>query len=86
MQGTLCRVRNITMEDMISMEDMGLVFQVTDELGIDRESIRVELTKEDPGSVERREDGAIEIVVPLSTSLDEWLPTLDSELRTLGYE
>ncbi len=75
----------MTMENMINMEDMGLVFQVTDDLGIDRESIRVELTKEDPGSVQRRDDGAIEIVVPLSTSLDEWLPALDSELRALGY-
>jgi hypothetical protein len=67
------------------MEDMGLVFQVTDELGIDRESIRVDLTKENPGSVQRRDDGAVDIVVPLSTPLDEWLPTLDSELRVLGY-
>ncbi len=75
----------MTMEDMINMEDMGLVFQVTDELGIDRESIRVELTKEDPGSVQMRDDGAIDIVVPLSAPLDEWLPTLDSELRALGY-
>ena len=73
------------MENMISMEDMGLVFQVTDELGIDREIIRVELTKEDPGSVRQRDDGAIEIVVPQRTPLDEWLPTLDSELRALGY-
>ena len=72
------------MENMINMEDMGLVFQVTDELDIDRESIRVDLAKEDPGSVQGREDGAIEIVVPLSMPLDEWLPTLDSELRALG--
>ena len=78
-------MRNIAMENIIDMEDMGLVFQVTDELGIDRESIRVDLTKENPGSVQRRDDGAVDIVVPLSTPLDEWLPTLDSELRVLGY-
>jgi hypothetical protein len=85
MQGTPCRLSNMAMENMINMEDMGLVFQVTDELGIDRESIRVDLTKEDPGSVQQRDDGGIEIVVPLSTPLDEWLLTLDSELRALGY-
>ncbi len=78
-------MRSMTMENMINMEDMGLVFQVTDELGIDRESIRVDLTKEDPGSVQQRDDGAIEIVVPFTMPVDEWLPSLDSELRALGY-
>ena len=33
------------MEDNISMTDMGMIFEVTDALGIDREAIRVELAK-----------------------------------------
>ena len=79
------------MEEIISMADMGTIFEVTDELGIDRESIRVDLTKEDPGSVQRgsgglaQADSTIEIVVPLSTSLEEWLPTLKAELEKLGF-
>ena len=77
------------MEEMIGMADMGLIFEVTDALEIDRELVRVELTKEDPGSVKvvlgglSRQDSLIEIVVPLSTPLDEWLPTLEAELKTL---
>ena len=63
------------MEDIISMSDMGLIFEVTDGHGIDRESIRVDLTKEDPGSVRKGEAGMIEITVPLTTSLEHWLPT-----------
>ena len=72
-------------EDMIGMDDMAMIFEVTDDLEIDREMIRVELTKENPGSVVQRPDGMIEIVVPLTTSLETWLPTLRSELKGLGY-
>ena len=73
------------MEDIIGMSDMGMVFEVTDDLDIDRESIRVELTKEDPGSVQRGVGDAIEIVVPRTTPLEEWLPTLKAELQRLGF-
>ena len=69
------------MEDIISMSDMGLIFDVTDGYGIDRESIRVDLSKEDPGSVRKGESGMIEITVPLTTPLEEWLPALDSRLK-----
>lgn len=72
-------------EDMIGMDDMAQIFEVTDTLEIDREMIRVELTKEDPGSVVKRSDGMIEIVVPLTTPLESWLPTLKSGLEELGY-
>ena len=72
-------------EDMIGMDDMAAIFEVTDDLEIDREIIRVELTKEDPGSVARQPDGIIEIVVPLTTPLESWLATLKSDLEGLGY-
>ena len=72
------------MEDIVGMADTGIIFEVTDELDIDRESIRVELTKEDPGSVLQSADGTIEIVVPLTTPLEEWLPQLKAELEHLG--
>ena len=72
-------------EDMIGMDDMALIFEVSDAFEIDREVIRVELTKEDPGSVIKRPDGMIEIVVPLTTPSESWLPTLKSELEQLGY-
>ena len=71
------------MEDIISMSDMGLIFEITDAHGIDRESIRVDLTKEDPGSVRKGEADMIEITVPLTTSLEDWLPTLDSRLKAV---
>ena len=71
------------MEDMISMSDMGLIFDITDLHGIDREHIRVDLSKEDPGLVSRNISGMFEIVIPLNTPVKDWLPTLDSALAEI---
>ncbi|MBI4199699.1 MAG: hypothetical protein HY535_04420 [Chloroflexi bacterium] len=73
------------MEDIISMADMALVFEVTDALGIDRELVRVELTKEDPGSVARGPEGMVEIVLPLTVPVESWLPKLKERLEVMGF-
>lgn len=65
------------------MSDMGLIFDITDLHGIDREHIRVDLSKEDPGLVSRNISGMFEIVVPLNTPVKDWLPTLDSALAEI---
>ncbi|MCH8905292.1 MAG: hypothetical protein IIA45_15445 [Bacteroidetes bacterium] len=51
-------------DEIIDMKDMGVIFAVTDTMGIHRESVRVELTKEDPGSINRASGGIIEITIP----------------------
>ena len=73
-------------EGIIGMEDMGLIFEVTDAMGIDRESISVPLGKEDPGAVRLLSNGEIEIVVPESVPTEEWVATLKVELEKLGFE
>ncbi len=74
------------LEGIIGMKDMGLIFEVTDAMGIDRESISVPLEKEDPGAVRRLPNGEIEIVVPVSVPEDEWVAMLRAELEKLGFE
>ena len=69
------------MEDMISMSDMDLIYQITDDFGIDRETIRVELTKEDPGLVTRTSEGFVEITIPLTIPIANWLQTLRKKLE-----
>ncbi len=69
------------MDNIITMEDMAAVYEVTDALGIDRESLNVELGKEDPGGWVVGDGGMMrhqvfEITLPASTPLDEWLPRL----------
>ena len=72
-------------DDIIGMREMIAIFGVTDEYGVDREQISVPLEKEDPGAVRRLGTGDVEIVVPLTVPIEEWLDTLSSGLTTLGF-
>ena len=72
-------------DGVIDMEDMEVIFSVTDALGIHRESVRVELAKEDPGSIDRGAGGLIEITVPESKSIQEFSRQLEEKLKAIGY-
>ena len=74
------------MEDIITMGDMRLVFGVADALGIDRERMSVSLEKQDPGQARRLPSGEVEITLPLTVPLGQWLPTLRARLEALGFE
>ena len=76
------------MDETITMDDMAAVYEVTDALGIDREALNVELTKEDPGSWGTGHGGMMKsevfvIALPLTAPLEEWLPTLKQGLEEL---
>ena len=73
-------------EELISMEDMETIFEVTDSLGIHRESVRVELTKEDPGSIQKVADGMVEITLPVNESAEVFCRKLRIDLEAMGYE
>ncbi len=73
-------------EDLIGMEDMEAIFEVTDALGIHRESVRVELTKEDPGSIQRVADGMVEITLPVNESAEIFCRKLRIDLEAMGFE
>ncbi|MDA1347381.1 MAG: hypothetical protein O3A47_00700 [Chloroflexi bacterium] len=73
-------------DDIIGMKDMGAIFEVTDRFGIDRESVSVPLEKEGDGHVERLSDGSLEITVPASIPTQEWIDTLEAEVKRLGFE
>jgi hypothetical protein len=73
-------------EELISMEDMESIFEVTDALGIHRESVRVELTKEDPGAIQKVADGMVEITLPVNESAEVFCRKLRIDLEAMGYE
>ena len=73
-------------EEIIGMDDMMAIYEVTDRFGIDRESISVPLEKEGRGSVSTRTDGSVEITAPNAMPTSEWLPTLEDDLLRLGFE
>ena len=72
-------------EGIIDMQDMDQIFSVTDPLGIHRESVRVELSKEDPGSIGRTDGGIIEITVPETGAIKDFIQRLQGELDGMGY-
>ncbi len=73
-------------EELIGMEDMSAIFEVTDALGIHRESVRVELTKEDPGSIHKVADGMVEITLPVNESTEIFCRKLRIDLEAMGFE
>jgi hypothetical protein len=73
-------------EELIGMEDMSAIFEVTDALGIHRESVRVELTKEDPGSIQKVADGMVEITLPVNESAEVFCRKLRIDLEAMGFE
>ena len=73
-------------EEIIGMEDMMAIYEVTDAFGIDRESISVPLEKEGSGGATMQAEGSVEITVPAATQTREWLPELRAVLLGLGFE
>ena len=73
-------------DEVIGMDDMAAVFAVTDSLGIHRESVSVELSKEDPGSLDRRANGIVEITLPVTESIESFCDLLRTQLEAMGYE
>jgi hypothetical protein len=72
-------------EGIITMRDMEIIFSVTDSLGIHRESVSVELSREDPGSISRSSRGKIEITVPESGTIEEFSQLIRQDLKAMGY-
>jgi hypothetical protein len=68
---------------VINQQVMNQVFEVTDELDIDREAITVPLVQEGEGSVHRNARGRIEIVLPDTDDLGPFLAGLPDRLRPL---
>ena len=66
---------------LITMDDMAVVFSVTDDFAIHRESVSVELAREDPGAIDISERGTVEITLPVSQSPNDFAATIRSELE-----
>ena len=72
-------------DETITMDDMAAIFSVTDDMGIHRESVRVELAKEDPGAIAQGAGGMIEITIPSSSPTSEFANELRTRLESMGY-
>jgi len=65
---------------LLSPQAMQQLFEVTDELGIDREAIEVPLEMEGEGGVERLASGKLRIRLPEPDDLEPFLETLPQRI------
>ncbi len=67
----------------VTLAEIEKVFVVLERLDISREAVVIPLRPADPGGVRRLANGKYEIVVPATTTIDDWLNTLEVELVRL---
>jgi len=68
---------------VIDQNTMNRLFEVTDEIPIEREAIQVPLVMEGEGKVVRMKTGKFEITLPDTDDLDPFLASLPERLRAL---
>lgn len=69
---------------VIDQTIMNLLFEVTDEIPLDREAVQVPLVMTGAGEVRRTRNGRIEITLPDTDDLGPFLRALPERLRGLG--
>lgn len=69
---------------VIDQNIMNRLFEVTDEIPLDREGLQVPLVMEGEGKVARLKNGRVEITLPDSDDLGPFLASLPDLLRELG--
>ena len=69
---------------VIGQAVMNQLFEVTDEIPLDREALQVPLVMEGDGKVVRLKNGRIEITLPDTEDLGPFLASLPDRLRDLG--
>jgi hypothetical protein len=72
------------MLEVVTLREIQKIFELTDRLGIHRESLVIPLMPRHPGRLRRMANGKIEIVVESEDDLDTWLAGLEPELRKLA--
>jgi hypothetical protein len=69
--------------NVVTLNEIEKIFTVLERLGISREAVIIPLDPAVPGTVRRLPGGKFEIVVDAEVPIDEWLPTLEGQLKTM---
>ncbi len=72
------------MSNTVTLKEIEKIFTVLERLGISREAVIIPLRPAQPGRVRRLANGKFEIVVDAAVPIDEWLPILEEQLKSLG--
>lgn len=69
------------MLDAVSFKQISQILELTDRLGLNREFVEIPLTPESPGMVRKLPNGKLEIVVDSVQPFEQWLKTLDDQIK-----
>jgi hypothetical protein len=69
--------------EAVTLREINRIFEITDRLGIHRESLVIPLGPRHPGRVRRMPNGKIEIVVESEGAFEDWLAGLEVALAPL---
>jgi hypothetical protein len=64
----------------VTLAEIHRIFEITDRMGIHRESLVIPLAPRRPGRVRKMPNGRIEIVVDADADFDTWLAGLEAEI------
>lgn len=71
------------MLDVVTQKEITAILEVTDALGVHREMVVIPLGTRTPGSVAKRRDGKLEIVVDRERPFEAWLAELSGRLSAV---
>jgi hypothetical protein len=69
------------MIEVVGIREIDRILEVTDAMGIHRESVVIPLGTRHPGRIRKRPDGKIEIVVESEGDFEVWVSALEPEIR-----
>ena len=67
--------------EVVSFQLVSRLLDVTDRLGLNREWVEIPLSPESPGQVRKLPNGKLEIIVDADQPFEEWLGTLEQQIR-----
>ena len=65
----------------VSFQQISRILEATDALGLNREWVEIPLSPESPGHVRTLPNGKLEIIVDADQPFEEWLGTLEQQIR-----
>ncbi|MGH7207329.1 MAG: hypothetical protein ACREI2_14100 [Nitrospiraceae bacterium] len=69
---------------MVSFKQISQILELTDQLGLNREWVEIPLSPASPGMVRKLLNGKIEIVVDADIPFEQWLATLEPQIKQLS--
>ena len=69
------------MLDVVSFGQIARILELTDRLELSREWVEIPLSTASPGLVRKLPNGKLEIVVGAGQPFDQWLTTVEAEIR-----